>query len=126
MKIQVKLESWYAKGNIPTFNFLESRLLTRTGQQCCLGFACEAHGVPRENLLEIAVPVNVEGIKDFGGWMVSGGNNSELAQLAMALNDGHMDNDWDNSTDWHFQDLPTRMGNLITIFAEGGDELEFI
>jgi hypothetical protein len=24
------------------------------------------------------------------------------------------------------EDLPTRMGNLITVFAEGGDDLQFI
>lgn len=51
---------------------------------------------------------------------------SPLAELAMLLNDGSADYDNGGKCYWEDQPLEVRMGNLITVFAEGGDDLEFV
>jgi hypothetical protein len=134
MRIEIQLSKWYAKGNVEEFPiddvnwrgyapYLENPL----GQRCCLGFCAIAHGAAPCDIIGEGEPWTVARQLLPEDWMLTyhvtypsprSPANSDLAELAMHLNDGYYE--------WTSQDLPTRMGNLITVFAEGGDDLQFI
>jgi hypothetical protein len=121
MKVIVKLSHWYAKGLVDPQEPYEAKLLDTNGFECCLGFAAEAHGVPLAALLHCVSPEQVH--PRLGCWLINSlGLDSALTNLAIALNDGGRAND----VNWASQPLEVRMGNLISVFAEGGDDLEFV
>jgi hypothetical protein len=126
MLVQILLPKWYAAGNIDVapndayFEY-EPALETCDGEMCCLGFCARAHGA--RNFMEIPTPKAIAEDLNPNDWMINRRSSnhvvdSDLAELAMWLND--------SAPPFKDMDLPTRMGNLITVFAAGGDALEFI
>ena len=114
-KVVIQLSKWYAKGNVITDDY-NPRLLNQLGQRCCLGFAAQAHGAI--DLLNYSAPRFIRHQLCYDDWMLEKGKlNSALAWDAISINDGVLE--------WADQPLEVRMGNLITIFEEGGDELIF-
>jgi hypothetical protein len=120
MKVQIVLDHWYAYGNrdMATNELYAAFLENKYGERCCLGFCAVAHGVRPSNISGLSVPSQIQGFLEPDNWMLSPDHQSNLAILAVALNDGHHD--------WIHQPIEVRMGNLITVFDEGGDDLEFI
>lgn len=125
MKVTVKLSEWYARGNVDEpDSYYNAALLNEKGQQCCLGFCAIAHGAKDGEIKYQTTPYEIRDCLLSDNWMIDGIRSefdiSDLPELAMALNDA-------SSMDgWNQQPLEVRMGNLITVFLEGGDELEFV
>ncbi len=125
MQVTIELSKWYARGNPwnPISGLYSAALENQDGMRCCLGFCALSHGVGA--LCDEAEPYDVRGLLPSSDWMLDLRLfNSDLSMLAMNINDqkGLI------CDEERFQDDPIeiRMGNLITIFAEGGDELEFV
>ena len=122
MKVTVTLSTWYAKGNVAEdCQIYAPYLRNGVDERCCLGFACEAHGVEPSAMTFLTEPHNLGRLLPSENWMVEDASNSELARLAIYMNDAK-----DSDGDWSKEPLEVRMGNLITVFLEGGDELEFV
>lgn len=128
MKITIDLSKWYARGNpfavIPKDPNYSAVLLERISQRrCCLGFCASQRGVPDLLLAYTVTPAYLvnERVVPEGqlGWLVTRGKDSSLAELAMEVND-------QRTPSMQNLDFFDRMGFLVTIFAEGGDELEFV
>jgi hypothetical protein len=116
MKIEIKLSEWYAKGHVDTQSY-DPFLENGNGMKCCLGFCALGHGA--KHIVGKEIPKHVWNQLPVNNWMLSDGpENSPLAMEAMDINDA--------SQEWEDQPIEVRMGNLITIFAEGGDELVFV
>lgn len=116
MKVIVDLKTWYAKGNVEIGqDEIYDPYLLYKRQLCCLGFCALAHGATQKAIRALQVPSSVADVWET--WMVNEATESPLASLAIDMNDAEFE--------WATQPLEVRMGNLITIFAEGGDELEF-
>lgn len=117
MKIKIELDYWYARGLVNTGGSDYDPLLeNNSNQRCCLGFCALAHGA--SDVRGKPTPADVCDELSDSDWMLWGVSTSELANLAIELNDG--------IHPWNKQPLEVRMGNLITVFAEGGDGLEFV
>jgi hypothetical protein len=119
MKVTIDLNRWHARAlfTAETWDSDLSRLLNEKGTMCCLGFACLVHGAKPKNIQEKAYPEEVRNlVKD--SWL----HNSDLSRTAAEMNDGFDPNTGEKG----YNDLPLLMGNLITVFAEGGDVLEFV
>src|SRR5690349_13075900 len=127
MKVIVDLKTWYAEGNVELGEGqpYEPYLRNEYGQHCCLGFCAMAHGAHQRDILGNADPYDVRFILPSREWMLNPPEEgwrgtSDLAYLAMYLNDA-ADRSKMDGEDWSKQPLEVRMGNLITIFLEGGD-----
>jgi hypothetical protein len=56
-KLIIDRSKWRTGGdNIPNTGIGKTRLLNEEGYMCCLGFACEQSGVPKDVLLNVASP----------------------------------------------------------------------
>lgn len=128
MKVEILLSKWYAKGNveIPVNADYSPRLENEHGQRCCLGFCALKH-IPQAPIVNFLSPKGV--FHQPTNWMVALNagelENSPLAESAMEANDASSDVDFPHN-DFSARSLPERMGFLITVFAEGGDDLHFI
>lgn len=121
MKIQIELSKWYALSNVQTNGGYYPCLEDGDGLRCCLGFCALAHGA--QQIVGYLSPGAIVGQLSPRDWMLNDEEGiSDLANLAMNLNDGN----YVGGIDWSVQPLEVRMGNLITVFLEGGDELEFV
>lgn len=121
MKIQIELSKWYAYGHVKTNDDYYPCLENSDGLRCCLGFCALAHGA--QQVVGYVRPGDIVSQLSPRDWMLNDEeDNSALAIVAMDLNDGN----YADGINWSLQPLEVRMGNLITVFLEGGDELEFV
>jgi hypothetical protein len=114
MKFTVDRKTWY-RGNGPS----GSALLREDGCRCCIGFVGQQCGVPDEALLNVR---SVEYLKlgdqqkaKFPEWMWEFvGHSYAGIEQAYHINDDRFMNDEERET------------QLKTIFANNGDEIEFV
>lgn len=91
-----------------------TELLNPSGGQCCLGFICEATGVPRTRLLHLKKPselmAEVDGLVDRcdGDY-----EDTELTNKAIDINDGDLD-------------PSEKEQKLLELFKNSPYELEFV
>jgi hypothetical protein len=136
--VEIPLSRWYAKDNVDVGDSYSPQLENYDGQCCCLGFCAASRGVKSESLIDEGDPHRISHLLPLKEWMLGVSYdpmlpllrcNSYLACLAISLNDGEpVDPPRYGGIGGSLvvEDLPTRMGNLITVFAEGGDDLQFI
>src|SRR5688572_2747286 len=93
------------------------KLLNHDGFQCCLGQIAEQMGVPREELLDVGAPEDIqEGFEPLKGLLIGGylGKNTRLSTEAMKVND-------DTSID-----DAARENDLALLFGEADCKIAFI
>lgn len=116
MKFTVDRATW-ARGDA---NF--SRLLTYAGNRCCLGFMAKQCGVPDSVILDVRSPSGLDASDQqlLPKWLLdvdaerAQAGNSPNCYLAMEANDHNQLSDQE------------REKKLKEIFAQNGDEIEFI
>lgn len=87
-------------------------LLSAGGLKCCLGFRCEQAGIPAGNLLDEEMPWAIKGHSKLPHWLSTFDSNS--ADAAATVNDDR------GLTD------EEREAEIIRIFVERGEEIEFV
>lgn len=92
-----------------------SRLLTKTGKRCCLGFECQARGIPDNMMLDVAAPSQL-----------TGGLCCDIPR--MTRNRGHLQpiNDAMPLNDSQYISDEVRMSKLTALFKKRGIKLRFI
>jgi hypothetical protein len=91
----------------------EGYLLDEEGMKCCLGFRCEQAGIPKKNILDKDMPASVVGKRaKLPKWLCQ--RFGDEAGRAAQIND-----------DTKINDI-VREAQLKNLFAEQGEEIEFI
>lgn len=107
--VQIDLSRWNIVGLLKHDGTFSS-LLTSTGRQCCLGFACSALGVPDCDIRYKNMP-----------WDILNNPFDEERALQSALANAN-----DNNVEFQTFPLEDRIGFIITGFLEMGLEIEFV
>lgn len=108
MKFIVDRKTWYrGKGNI------ESKLLRNDGMRCCIGFVGKQCGIDDSLLLGHAAAFQAPTTDKWPIWF-------KVGNLAYPLATAYQIND-----DPDIRDV-TREEKLALLFAENGDEIEFV
>lgn len=106
-KFTVDRRTWY-RGKEAN----NSRLLTHDGMRCCIGFVGQQCGIPDENLLDRDTIFSRSIEPKWPTWLT-----------AWQSSDGHYVYQINDSS--HYSDAE-REARLKALFAENGDEIEFI
>lgn len=143
LKVVVREKEWL--NGDPAHSYL---LRKTDGLMCCLGFACEAAGVPREQLVGRGTPLNLleqrvlnvprlEALPEALAGLVVGNDNTRTCRKLMVVNDSSFDSVKDDHfsiRDWPaLANAPTKeefykvKKEIITsLGAEVGLEFEFV
>jgi hypothetical protein len=107
----------------------KSRLLRKDGGRCCIGFVGQQCQVSDGDMLDVAEALQIDSaasIRKFPAWMQS--TTSGDLSKAYAINDEVIEHDNEGEVlgECEVQSESDREKQLQSLFAENGDEIEFI